>query len=319
MKRSILNTKYLNIGYGKKIVQNNLNLTASEGDLICLIGTNGSGKSTLLRTLSALQKPISGDIDIFGQKLHSLTQTQRSTTISLVLTDSIEIDKLSIYDLVAFGRYPYTNWAGKMNPEDQKIVNNALDQVNLLHKKDSYIDHVSDGEKQRAIIAKALAQDTPLVLLDEPTAHLDLPNRIEVMMLLKRLAKETNKTFILSTHELDLAIQISDKIWLFDGNDVHIGIPEDLMVNGTFQNAFGKNSYYFDEQDGHCKVNHIYSGRTMRVDGVQPYRAWVEQSLKRNGISIDENSSDTIVINDKNNYSFNNATFSSIESLLSNL
>ncbi len=312
----ILSTSQLNIGYKNNTVQTNLNLNANKGDLICLVGTNGSGKSTLLRTLSALQKPLSGDIYLNGTDIKLITHTQRSKTIALVLTDSINIEKLTVKELVTFGRYPYTDWTGKLSSQDEEIITKAIHQVNLIHKQDSFINQISDGEKQRAIIAKALAQNTPLVMLDEPTAHLDLPNRIEVMLLLKKLSKETGKTFILSTHELDLAIQISDRIWLFTPDSVHIGIPEDLMVNNIFQQAFGKPSYYFDPNDGHCKVNYTYTQYNISVQGTQPYTSWVEQAFKRNGIAIHPSSPNKVVVSDINNYKYNNKTITKIEHLI---
>ncbi len=312
----IIQTRNLSIGYGKHIVKDKLEISAEEGELICLIGTNGSGKSTLLRTLSGLQKPISGSINISEKDIKSLSQQALSTTIALVLTEKIDIEKLTVEELVAFGRYPHTNWAGKLSAKDKEIVNGVIEQVNLTHKAKSYINQISDGEKQRAVIAKALAQDTPLIMLDEPTAHLDLPNRIEIMMLLKKLSKETNKTFILSTHELDLAVQISDKIWLFTPeNKLHIGIPEDLMVGGIFQETFGKSSYHFDAQNGHCKVHYSFDEEPIQVVGKEPYKSWVTQAAHRNGIPTDNISKNIINVIDKNNYQINSTTYNSIESL----
>jgi len=191
----VLKTTHLNIGYGKHFVQRGLNLSASAGDLICLTGTNGTGKSTLLRTLAGLQKTLGGHITIQGKDVEKLTNAERATLLSLVLTDTITVENLTLHDLVAMGRFPYTNWAGKLSEEDENIINQSLEQVNLTHKANCYICEVSDGEKQRCVIAKALAQDTPLVLLDEPTAHLDLPNRIEIMLLLRRLSVNMRKTF----------------------------------------------------------------------------------------------------------------------------
>ncbi len=287
-------TKALNIGYNKYIVQSNLNLSAQKRDLICLTGTNGSGKSTLLRTLAGLQPAISGEILISDKNISSLTNKQKAHLLSLVLTDNIEVENLSIRNLVAMGRIPYTNWHGKLLPKDNEKVEEALNNVNLMHKAECKLSEVSDGEKQRAVIAKALAQDTPLVLLDEPTAHLDLPNRIEVMLLLRKLSVTTEKTFILSTHELDLALQISDKIWLMTKDGIREGIPEDLMLYNYFQNAFGSKSFYFDENDGHCHLNQLVGPLQVSVINKLPtnnkYESWMRRALIRTGIQISENS-----------------------------
>lgn len=280
----MLKTTHLNIGYGKHFVQRGLNLSASAGDLICLTGINGTGKSTLLRTLAGLQKTLGGHITIQGKDVEKLTNAERATLLSLVLTDTITVENLTLHDLVAMGRFPYTNWAGKLSEEDENIINQSLEQVNLTHKANCYICEVSDGEKQRCVIAKALAQDTPLVLLDEPTAHLDLPNRIEIMLLLRRLSVNMRKTFLLSTHELDLALQMADKIWLMGNDGVQVGIPEDLMLDGKFQETFGSDTFRFDETDGHCKINHPMGNLEVAVIGEKPAILWLERALLRCGI-----------------------------------
>ena len=157
---------------------------------------------------------------------------------------------MTVYDLLSLGRFPHTNWVGSLSENDKRIITTSIAQVNMTSKMSSYLHEISDGEKQRAIIAKALAQDTPFVLLDEPTAHLDLPNRIEIMLLLKKLSVNTHKTFILSTHELDLAMQMADIIWLIHPQGIETGIPEDLMSSGKLQQIFGNDSFCFDQKDG---------------------------------------------------------------------
>lgn len=285
-KNNVLATQHLDIGYGKRVIQHDLNLTANSGDLICLTGTNGTGKSTLLRTLAGLQKPLGGSVHIQGQNIAQLSNAQRATLLSLVLTDNIAVENLTLYDLVATGRFPYTGWNGYLGQHDRDIVQTALKQVNLWHKAHYFINEVSDGEKQRGIIAKALAQDTPLILLDEPTAHLDLPNRVEIMLLLRRLSVNTRKTFILSTHELDLALQMADRIWLMSDHGVETGIPEDLMRTGKFQETFGSTAYRFDETDGHCKIEPLLGNLTVAIRGNGTAALWLERALLRCGIRV---------------------------------
>lgn len=283
-----LQTQSLSIGYGKYIVQQELNLIAKQGHLICLLGTNGSGKSTLLRTLAGLQKPLHGDVLINNISLSKLSNNQRSKIFSLVLTDTINEENMTVFDLVALGRFPFTNWIGSLSDEDKKIVLIAIEQVNLTQKINAYLHEISDGEKQRAVIAKALTQDTPLVLLDEPTAHLDLPNRIEIMLLLRKLSVNTRKTFILSTHELDLAIQMADNIWLMHPNGIEVGIPEDLMLWGRFQDIFGNDSFYFDQRNGHFSIKPLMGNLHIQLSGEEIPVQWTKHALNRFGIRIVE-------------------------------
>jgi iron complex transport system ATP-binding protein len=250
----LLKTNSLTIGYGNKIVLQDLNLPAEAGNMICLIGTNGSGKSTLLRTLGGLQKSLKGSVLVHGKMLSKLSYYERSLLFSFVLTDAIDQDTMTVFDLVSLGRFPYTNWVGTLSEKDREMVETSIAQVNMTEKRDCYLHEISDGEKQRAIIAKALTQDTPLVFLDEPTAHLDLPNKVEIMLLLRKLSVDTRKTFILSTHELDLAMQMADTIWLIHSQGVEVGIPKELMSSGKLQQIFGNESFCFEQEGGRFLV-----------------------------------------------------------------
>ncbi len=314
----MLTTTDLTIGYGTHIVQQGLNLETHSRDLICLVGTNGAGKSTLLRTISGLQKPLSGTISIEGKELRKLNNHERSLLYAMVLTDAIYVENLTVFELVALGRIPHTDWTGALTLHDKQLITEAIEHVNLTHKTHAYLNAISDGEKQRAVIAKALAQDTPLVLLDEPTAHLDLPNRIEIMLLLRRLSVNTGKTFILSTHELDLALQMADKIWLMTQGHIEIGIPEDLMLSGKFQNAFGNSSYHFDEEDGHCKIHHLIGPLEVSVTGVTPALSWLKRALIRCGIQVSDCSAIEIIAHE-NGFSIGEAQFKTISETLNYL
>ena len=234
-----LRTYNLSVGYGDKVVQTGLNLKAESSTMVSLIGTNGTGKSTLLRSLSSLQPVVNGKITIEGQDITMLHPAERAKKISVVLTDTINTQHLSVFDLVAMGRMPYTSWSGKLTKNDKDIVIKSLEQVNLSHKISEMVNELSDGERQRASIARALAQDTPIILLDEPTSHLDLPNRVEIMLLLRRLADEQGKTIIISTHELDLAFKTSHQIWLLSKESpVICDTPANMMNDIHFLNSF---------------------------------------------------------------------------------
>ncbi|MCQ2349729.1 MAG: ABC transporter ATP-binding protein [Paludibacteraceae bacterium] len=293
----MLSTQNLTIGYGTRAVQSNLTLTATSGRLTALCGQNGAGKSTLLRTLCGLQPALSGSVTIDGTPLERLSLAQRAKKMALVLTDKIEERQMSVYDLVATGRVPYTGWLGQLSNNDRNIVEQALLDVALTHKANSLLGDLSDGERQRAVVAKALAQQTDIVLLDEPTAHLDLPNRIAVMTMLHRLAADTNKTFVMSTHELDLAFQTADTVWLMtDG--VIAAPPEDLILQHRLQGAFENESFTFHPLDGHCEVTHPLDNHkpSICVQGDTIQANWLRRALNREGYTLtNENAQHTII------------------------
>lgn len=255
----MLSTSDLSIGYrrGKKIhrVQEHLNLQVKTGEMISLIGTNGCGKSTLLRTLCGLQEALSGDIRIQGKKLGAIALAERAKLFGLVLTDSINLGYITVRQMVAMGRHPYTTFSGKFAAIDEQSINDSMKAVHLQDFADRSILELSDGERQRVMIAKALAQDTPIILLDEPTSHLDLPNRIEIMLLLKKLAEEMHKCILISTHEIDLALHTSNCIWLMDPvKGVEVGTPKELIHNQRIQSVFHGESFGFDPDTGHIII-----------------------------------------------------------------
>lgn len=279
----MISTHELSIGYDHTPIQEHINLKAEKGQLICLIGTNGAGKSTLLRTLAGLQPALFGHVEIGGKILDQFSIKEKAKQFAVVLTDKIQVQHITLFDLVGMGRMPYSGWSGSLNKTDRESIKHALAQVNLQHKMYSKLEECSDGEKQRAIIAMALAQDTPLVMLDEPTSHLDLPNRIEIMLLLRKLSSTTQKTFILSTHELDLSLQLADKMWLMTPGKIEIGFPEDLMLRGLFQKTFGNKHFVFDDLNGHSKV--VFPLKTVPyiLQGDHIKKQWLIKAFNRLG------------------------------------
>ncbi len=317
-----LSTYNLSIGYSKKnsdyIVQHNLTLQLKAGELVCLIGPNGSGKSTLMRTLAGLQKPLEGKTLISGKDINLLSQREKSLLISMVLTDRVEIDNATVFDIVSLGRYPYTHWWGGVSPEDHSVIMEAIKMVHLENKTSSFLNELSDGERQRVMIAKALAQDTPIILLDEPTAHLDLPNRVEIMLLLHRLAHQTNKSILLSTHELDLALQAGDRIWLMDlEKGVQCGVPEDLVFNGSFNRAFESKNYVFNPANGNFSMNYNLQ-KNVSVSGNKTRMYWTLRALARAGFQVVENADTKIMVNEKS-WLVNGKEINSMEELLREL
>ncbi len=228
-----ISTNNLTIGYDTRIVQRNLNFELHHGEMVCMLGPNGCGKSTLLRTLAGLQPTLAGSFEI----ANSLSEASQ---IALVLTERLSLDNTTMHDVVAMGRYPYTSFLGGLSQTDELIIEQSLSDVGLHGTAHTFFNDHSDGEKQRALIAKALAQETSIILLDEPTAHLDLPNRIRVLQLLRRVAREQDKTILISTHELDLAIKLSDRIMLMTPEKgIQLDTPENLREQNAFTAAFG--------------------------------------------------------------------------------
>lgn len=319
---SILTTDNLSIGYSKNgkddIIQSTLNLQLRAGELVCMIGPNGSGKSTLLRTLSGLQKPLTGKTLIDGKEISKLKQIEKALLISLVLTDRIDIENATVYNIVSLGRHPHSNWLGNLSKNDDSVIFDAIKMVHLENKIQHNINELSDGERQRVMIAKALAQDTPIIMLDEPTAHLDLPNRVEIMLLLHRLAHKTEKAILLSTHELDLALQAADRIWLISTErGVEFGVPEDMVFNGSFNHAFESKSYYFNADNGNFSLNYPMT-RKVWVSGHKTRMYWTLRALARAGFMVVEDA-DTQILVTETSWKIQENTYYTIETLLADL
>jgi len=317
-----LKVENLTIGYkhGKSVqeVLSDISLEATYGQLVCFMGPNGVGKSTLIRTLCGLQQPIGGNIALGGQALEKITQQELAKKISLVLTDRINAGNLSAYELVALGRYPYLGWRVKINDEDQRKIDEAIDQTNISSYVNKKTYELSDGQLQKVMIARAYAQDTPLMILDEPTAHLDLNNRVEVVNLLRDLTRNTDKTIIMATHELDLALQSADTIWLAGFNSpIKTGFPEDLVLNGDIDRVFELKGY--DLKTGTLKKTSL--GYKVNLKGQGHYYLWTKNALERNGFDIDPEAENTIFIHSNSEplkWSINQegATFDTLRQLI---
>ena len=254
------------------------------GELVCLLGPNGAGKSTLMRTLAGLQKPLAGAVFLKGRDLHGLTERARAQRLGLVLTERVEVGHLSAYALVALGRYPHTGWAGQLSQADEAVVRWAMDAVGARHLATRNIGELSDGERQKVMIARALAQEPAVLLLDEPTAFLDLPRRVEILQLLRRLAGDRDRAVLLSTHDLDLALRCADRLWLLppDG-PLQIGAPEDLVLSGAFQRTFA--DVEFDPVLGSFHLVRDPEGEVGLVgDGL--HARWTARALERAGFRV---------------------------------
>lgn len=241
----------LDTGYSDRkhttVITHDINASLYSRELTCLLGPNGAGKSTLLKTLTAFLPPLKGEILIKGRPLDAYSESELSKIIGVVLTERLNINNMSVDELVGMGRSPYTGFWGHMSADDRLIVEESIALVGIEGLKGRMVQTLSDGERQKVMIAKALAQETPVIFLDEPTAFLDYPSKVEIMLLLQKLSRTKDKTVFLSTHDLELALQIADKVWLLDKpHGMTIGTPEEVALNGSISAYFQRNGLEFD-------------------------------------------------------------------------
>ena len=238
-----------------KPVFENLSASLFLGKLTCLLGVNGVGKSTLLRTLCGFQQKHSGEINIIGKSIDEYSDKELSRTIGVVLTERPIVGDLSVTELIGMGRSPYTGFFGRLNSEDETVVKEVISRIQIEELAERQVLTLSDGEWQKVMIAKTLAQETPLIYLDEPTAFLDFPSKVEIMHLLLDLARHAGKTVFLTTHDIELALQIADTLWLMDKKSgMTIGTPDELRSDGSIENFFRCNGATFDRETGFFRI-----------------------------------------------------------------
>ena len=278
------------IGYlGKsnvhKVIKSAISVYALKGELVALIGENGIGKSTLLRTIAGFQPSVEGDFRICGKQISTYREKELALLMSFVSTEIIKVSNLSVFDLVSLGRYPYTNWFGKLLEEDRCLIEEAISAVGLQGYEYRMVNHLSDGERQKVMIARSLAQNTEIIVLDEPTAFLDLSNKYEIVHILHQLAREKEKTILFSTHDLTTAIAESDRLWLMLGGSVEQGAPEDLILNGNFDDIFHSKHLYFDREKGDFRIRKL-TKRVAHMHGEGIALDWTIKALARNGFEV---------------------------------
>jgi len=260
MRSEVIEIRNLSIGYKTKkqinFVAKDIHSTLYGGELTCLLGANGVGKSTLLRTLSCFQPKLNGEIFIQGKELDFYSNRELSKTIGVVLTERVGVSDMTVTELVGMGRTPHTGFWGGLNKEDKKIVREAIALVKIEKLASRPVQTLSDGERQKAMIAKTLAQETPVIFLDEPTAFLDFPSKVEIMRILHHLSRQTNKTIFLSTHDLELALQTADKLWLMSKERrIITGTPGELIEDGSLESFFQCDDVVFDREAGLFRIN----------------------------------------------------------------
>jgi iron complex transport system ATP-binding protein len=295
---NILSINSLKIGYvsGKKenILLPPLNASASKGELIAVIGKNGIGKSTLLRTLTGLQPSLGGEILIDGEDLSSYSRIKLAHNIGYISTEIVKVTNMSVYDLVALGRFPHTNWMGNIEPADHEAIVDALEKTSMKSFITKFISELSDGERQKAMIARILAQDTAIMIMDEPTAFLDVGSKYEIFHLMNVLSGMNNKTIIFSTHDLQMALSQSDKVWLILDDRLIEGAPEDLMISGAFDHLFDSSKVLFNSEDGTFSFRNESKG-SIYLEGSGKTRHWTLKAINRAGYKVSKTMTDPYI------------------------
>lgn len=288
---NLLEIKNLSAGYvsGKKVTEvlRNVNLSLRCGMLVSLLGANGAGKSTLLRTVSAVQTPLSGEVLVAGKPIGSYGRKQLSRLVSIVSTERTQSGGLTVEELVGLGRQPHTGIFGRLGEHDRAVTRQAMVAVGIGHKADAFVAELSDGERQKAMIARALAQESPIIILDEPTSFLDVESRIEILRLLHRLTREEGKAVLLSSHDIAQSLVLSDRLWLLSRERTIVeGVTEDLVLDGQMNSLFTDGHLRFDRLTGEF-TDRLPDGTAVSVAASTPeLEHWIGNALRRNGCTV---------------------------------
>ncbi|MCC0648500.1 ABC transporter ATP-binding protein [Clostridioides sp. ZZV15-6598] len=280
----MLRTNNLSVGYDKKVVVSDINIEVKNGEILCLLGSNGAGKTTILRSLSKLITPIKGEIYLNDADINHISRKTLSKKMALVLTNRLLGDLMTVQDIVNMGRYPYTGFFGNLSKKDLMMVDDSLESVNALHLKKRYFDELSDGEKQKVLVARALVQEPEIIILDEPTTHLDIKHRLELMNILKKLSKEKSISVILSLHEIDIALKSCDKVALVKNNKViAYGQPEDMVDENMINSLYELDDKNFNSLLGAVEISNKSKNEVFIIGGggkaTPIYRAFTKRGI----------------------------------------
>ena len=320
----IIYTKSLSAGYRKRksvtTVLRNVDLELHEGELVSLLGANGAGKSTLIRTICGLQPALAGRVMVGDKDVERLTPRQLSKTIALVTTERTFAGGLTVSELVGLGRHPHTGFLGRLDEHDRQIVATAIEKVGISHKSESYVAELSDGERQKVMIAKALAQEAPVIILDEPTAFLDVASRVEVLQLLHDLARNERRTILISSHDIQQSMALSDRLWIVsDSGEIVSGVTEDLILADKISLLFSNRNVAFDPATGDFLTTRKGARQiTLKADSAE-LNKWIANALRRNDLLACEADNPLIHAHTANDIRLNGNRLCSIEELLSAL
>lgn len=329
--QNIIELKNLKAGYQSRkediVLIDNANLKVKQAEIVALLGKNGSGKSTLLRTICNLLPKIDGTIIINGKELSNYKTTELAKIISYVSTEKIFAPDLKVFDILSFGAYQYSNWLGIIDKESRNKVEEIIDLLKISHIQNRFYHTLSDGEKQKIMLGRALCQNTQIIILDEPTAFLDINNKLEIINLLKMLCYEHNKSIIFSSHDFTNVIKEVDKIWFLDNKEITEGAPEDLVLNNFFESKYNSDSVKFCSETANILYNRKLT-KTIGLIADGELQIWTNAALERINFEVVCNKTDSVnvVVNIENKiptwtYTENNKMekFTSIYDLINNL
>ena len=301
LNKHSINLKDLQIGYRTPLKNNEavfgpVNAEIQHAEMIGIIGRNGIGKSTLLRTIAGLQPQLKGEIFINGIANNKIKVKEMARMVSFVSTEPVHVQQIRVNELVAMGRFPHTGWLGKLSPADKRAIHEAVEQTGVNHLMYKPVHELSDGERQKVMIARALAQDTPVIILDEPTAFLDLPARYEILSILNDLTFNNDKTILFSTHDLSIALDVADRLWLMAENEIFQGAPEDLLISKVFRKLFINSPAEFDEKTSTFRFRREFK-KALIIQGVKKYRLLTKRAMERIGFqTVEESGPDILVV-----------------------
>lgn len=285
MNESVLHIKNLSVGYSKPVCEN-INTVVRKGELVGLAGKNGSGKSTLIKSLLGLQPIFSGEIHLDQEDISTWNPTKRAKEISVVFSRLNQVPAISVEELVALGRLPYRNWLTKLDKNEVEIIDNSLELVGINCLRKRFTNELSDGQLQMVMIARALVQDTNLIIMDEPTSHLDIENQFKIFELIYKLARETSKTFIIASHQIELLLQNATQLWWINEGNFYAGFPEQIAYEQKIFEKLSQEKIRFDYKKGTFQFHHLKEKKVNFSGDGSPLAFWVRHALERNGFEI---------------------------------
>ncbi len=301
MNSPFLHIKDLSIGYSRTVCSG-INATIQKGELVGLTGKNGSGKSTLIKTILGILTSMNGKIEIHSEDIKNWNVQKRARKIAVVFSRLSQTPSISVFDLVSLGRLPYRNGFSKLNSSDKEFIENALQLVGISHLKHRFANELSDGQLQMAMIARALVQDTELVIMDEPTSHLDIENQFKIFELIYKLSQETQKTFIVASHQIELVLQNATQLWWIDNGDFHAGFPEQIAYEQRIFEKLSQDKIRFDYQTGSFQFQHPKNKKVSLISDGSDLAYWVKHALERNGFEVSGESELSIKVENGNIY-----------------
>jgi len=287
MNREILHIKDLSIGYSQPVCSG-INASVQKGEMVGLAGKNGSGKSTLIKSILGLQPLLNGTVEIHSEDIKTWDVQKRAKEIAVVFSRLSQTPAIPVFDLVALGRLPYRNGFSKLDQDEIQMIENALELVGIPHLKNRFVNELSDGQLQMAMIARALVQDTQLVIMDEPTSHLDIDNQFKIFELIYKLSQETGKTFIVASHQVELLLQNATQLWWIDEGKFHSGFPEQIAYEQKIFEKLSQERIRFDYQYGRFRFQHPKTKKVNLTSDGSDLAYWVKHALERNGFEISE-------------------------------